>query len=585
MGDIQMQRNENDTLPFLVDSLVTRAIPLFPASLKTTKGTKWGYINNKGNFIIKPRYDFAQDFQRNGLAIVSVKSQSGIINTSGEFVVKPKYNSISSFSEGRAIVITKQGFQVINEKGQKLTKKAYHFISSYKNGRAIFSGTDSKNTYRYGYLDRSGDEVIPLTYLSASDFQNGRAVVQLKENEFALIDPRGKITEKYLHPFVGHYGEGLLAFQQEKEGFYGYMNEKGKVVIPPKFKNVQAFHDGVAIVNDSKDYLYYYGLINKKGEYIFKPEYHDIHLLGENRLAVGQAINKEKPYLGLTYAIADYHGQFLTEFIYDHVLPFDKGYASVATNEETFFIDKNGKKAHHLPVIKGSGSMFLEGSVIKAVVNMRTYYLDKLGHIIWEQNRIIPLTNKIKLIEHLYQPNKDYIIYYPKLQGMMTKEREVNKKLEDLAKVDVKPDTSYSGDFSIEFFKNHLLVLELYGYEYPFGAAHGMPTKVYPHLDLITGEFYELGDLFKPNRDYVKVLSEIIGHQIKTNEQYSYVFPDSYKGISENQPFYVNQHALMIYFPPYEIAPYVAGFPTFTIPFTEIDAIIDKQGPFWRSFH
>jgi hypothetical protein len=77
----------------------------------------------------------------------------------------------------------------------------------------------------------------------------------------------------------------------------------------------------------------------------------------------------------------------------------------------------------------------------------------------------------------------------------------------------------------------------------------------------------------------------MVGKQIQTNLEYSYVFPNSYKGIKVDQPFYVKEDELYIYFNPYEIAPYVAGFPTFKIPFSEIINILDITGEFWKSFH
>jgi len=93
-----------------------------------------------------------------------------------------------------------------------------------------------------------------------------------------------------------------------------------------------------------------------------------------------------------------------------------------------------------------------------------------------------------------------------------------------------------------------------------------MPTQVFPHIDLVSGQFYQLEDLFKEGSPYVVVLSKIIERQIKEDPKYSYVFPDAYQGIRKNQPFYVGRNALYIYFEPYEIAPYAAGFVTFRIP-------------------
>jgi hypothetical protein len=81
------------------------------------------------------------------------------------------------------------------------------------------------------------------------------------------------------------------------------------------------------------------------------------------------------------------------------------------------------------------------------------------------------------------------------------------------------------------------------------------------------------------------VISEIIGDQIKNDDQYSYIFPDEYKGIKADQPFFIRENELNVYFVPYDIAPYAAGFPTFTIPFNELNTIINLRGEFWRSFH
>lgn len=60
---------------------------------------------------------------------------------------------------------------------------------------------------------------------------------------------------------------------------------------------------------------------------------------------------------------------------------------------------------------------------------------------------------------------------------------------------------------------------------------------------------------------------------------------DSYDGISSDQQFYITDKGLNLYFQPYEIAPYSAGFPTFMVTFEEIGDIIDKKGDFWKSFN
>jgi hypothetical protein len=526
--------------------------------------------------------------------VVQVKNRSGLINRLGHFVVAPKYSTIATFSEGRAVVMDDQGFWVMDDQGSIITPKPHDYIGMYQEGRALFTGTDAAGTYLYGYLDREGKEVIPLQYQSATDFTGGKAVVQINEREYALIGPHGERLQTYPYAYVGPLGEGLLAFKRNAHDPIGYMDEQGRVVIQPQFSGAQPFGSGRAVVNTAKNdaLINQYGLIDKNGTFIIKPEYNDIEMLGEGRVAVGKAKDMQKPYLGSKYAIADTDGRFLTDFLYNHVTNYKNGAASADDDESTFFLDRSGQVVKHLPIIRGSGTLSMEGDVIRAVVDQRTSYYDRSGRLIWRSNTIIPLTEQYRVIEEKYAPHKDYYVYYPRIEGMenTTAQERVNQRVKELSQVkpidrDAQLDYSYSGDFSVTFFKKHLLVLELTGYSYPFGAAHGMPSKVYAHVDLTNGNMYELKDLFKPGSNYVHVLGEIIGNQIKTNPEYAYVFPGSYKGIQADQPFYVKEDALFIFFNPYEIAPYAAGFPTFRIPFADIMSIIDGDGAFWRAFH
>jgi hypothetical protein len=572
-------------------SFRVKGIDLFPASIKEIGGKQWGYINHKGNFVTPVKYEDAQDFQSNGLAAVKIKGEYGLINQFGQFIVHPQYSFINPFSESRAIVMDEKGFKVINERGKVLTSKVYSYISNYQNGRALFAGTAENGRYLYGFLNKQGKEVIPLKYESATDFNGGKAVVKVAEGKYDLIDLNGKTLESFSNAFVGALSEGLMAFQQEAGGKFGYLNEKGEVVIEPSFTGAQTFKNGRAVVNIDETF-FKYGLIDHTGKYIIEPIYNDISLLGENRVALGKAIDEKIPFAGSKYAIADLNGRILTEFKYVNVMDYKNDYASASDTKNTFFIDKHGKVAPNLPIAKGNGTLSMEGALIKGNIDMRLRYYNPKGTLVWSQNQIIPLNNRFRVIERKYNPNKDYLVYYPEIQGMRFEamQKKVNQKLAQLSGVkEIDPnkqlESSYNGDYEVYFFKNRLVELEMNGYDFPFGAAHGMPLKVYAHVDLESGVFYQLRDLFKPNSSYVEVLSGIIGEQIKNDPQYSYVFPNTYKGIAPDQPFYLDATNLYIYFTPYDIAPYVAGFPTFTIPFSEIGQIINKDGAFWRAFH
>ncbi|WP_240041286.1 WG repeat-containing protein [Paenibacillus ginsengarvi] len=569
-----------------------RAIPLYPVLVKTAKGNLYGYINDQGNVVIPPQYEYALDFQPNGLAVVQAGNKQGVINASGRYVVRPVYDSVSSFSEGLASVIDGQGFRVIDETGRLVTPKAYSFIGTYRDGRAVFSQTGADGQSRYGYLDREGKEAIPARYLEANDFAGGKAVVKVKDGEYALIDKDGKSLAVYPYAFVGSMGDGLLAFQKEANGKYGYIDEKGTVIIPPRFTSAMPFEGGFAVVNTAEDYNNHYGLINKNGSFVIPAEYNEVEQLGEGRVAVGKATDPSRPYIGSSFALADTSGRLLTDFRFTNITDYKDGYASVSDKKETYWIDHNGNRATLLPAMPGSGTMAFIGNLISANVDLRLFYFDRAGKMVWKPNTTIPLAPPYAVREEKFKPNKDYLVYYPQVEGMADKKAEesVNRKLKQLSAVKpVPPDSqleaSYTGDFAVTFFRDKLLVLKLEGYNFPFGAAHGMPSREYVHLNLATGDMYELKDLFKPGSPYVKRISDIIAHQIATDPKYSYVFPGSFKQIAPNQLFYVTENALHILFQPYEIAPYAAGFPEFTIPYAELTDIIDTNGSFWKSFH
>ncbi|NMO95680.1 WG repeat-containing protein [Paenibacillus lemnae] len=570
---------------------------LFPISVMTISGTRWGYMDALGNVRLKPVWEDARDFQPNGLAVVVKSGHAGVINLEGQYVVQPVYDSINPFSEERAIVVDAEGFKMMNEQGVILTKRAYPFIADVENGRAVFNQAASdpagESGTKYGYLDASGNEVISAHFISANDFQHGKAVVQVRDHQYALIDRDGHQLAVYPYAYVGPLGDGLLAFQKETSGTYGYIDERGNIVIQPGFTSALPFKGGQAIVNTARDYKSSYGVINSQGDYIIQPAYNDIQALGEQRYALGKAIDPEQPFIGSIYAIADAEGRRLTDFKYREVSTYRNGLVSVSDGRQTYLLNLRGRPAPGYPQVEGSGTMEAAApDLIKVYVDRRLSYVNRTGRIIWRQNTIVPLAPPYSVREEKYKPNRDYLVYYPQVEGLSdpSQQRALNAKLKMLSQVKPIPaekqlDYTYTGDFEITFYQKQLLQIQLTGYNYPAGAAHGMPSIVYAIIHLSDGQLYELKDLFKPNSNYVQVLSGIVGDQIKNDPQYAYVFPDTYKGISPDQPFFVSEDALHLYFNPYDIGPYAAGFPTFTIPFAQIKDIIDMEGSFWRAFH
>lgn len=108
-------------------------------------------------------------------------------------------------------------------------------------------------------------------------------------------------------------------------------------------------------------------------------------------------------------------------------------------------------------------------------------------------------------------------------------------------------------------------------YQYT-GGAHGMTERIAYNIDLATGADIALADLFTTDYEYKEAIDQFIQKEI-TNRPGDF-FPSGdmgFNGISDEQPFYLTDSKLVIYFSLYEIAPYAAGFPEFEIPLSYLN--------------
>lgn len=562
---------------------------LFPAMERSSQGNRYGYINEKGKWIVKPEYERAYPFS-DEIGIIVKDDLYGLVNRQGKQILALTYQSIAPFEDERAVVVTDQGMGIIDTQGKLLTKSFYAYVDNYQDGAAIIGVGQKDGTMRYGYLNEKGEEMIAPIYKVANAFQDEKALVQGTDEKYHLIDKIGKILETFDAAIAYGYNDNRIVFGTSIGGLLGYMDDKGQVVIPPMYQSASPFKEHVAIVNTSTDYKEEMGLIDEQGKYIYPNTYNDILYLGEGRVALGKAINTEKPYIGSLYAIGDTKGNSLTDFIYYGVSEYEDGMASAYDDTNTYFIDLQGNKVSSLPTVAGTGTLVKEDNVIEADTDYQTSYLTPEGKVIYETNNLIKLGKNYAIQVKKEKTNRNYLAYVPQIQGMKNQEAQekVNKQLNTWSQselIDAKEvaDSTYYSDFEVTYYKKNLLVLKMLSATYPFGAAHPMPTLKTPVINLVTGEIYKLEDLFNTQKDWKGELNPLLQEMAKKEPISDTLFPDAKVEIGENQPFYVDNEALYIYYPPYEIGPYSSGVITFRIPFAAINSIVNQEGSLWQA--
>jgi hypothetical protein len=141
------------------------------------------------------------------------------------------------------------------------------------------------------------------------------------------------------------------------------------------------------------------------------------------------------------------------------------------------------------------------------------------------------------------------------------------------------PTMEVTGEYELKLHEKKLLSLLYENYGYAKHAAHGLTYKSSQTFNLEDGTEYALSDLFKPGSDYIGRISEIVKRQFKERD---IPMLTEFTAIRADQDFYLTDKALGIYFQLYEYTPYVYGFPTFEIPYSELADIIDMEGPIGR---
>lgn len=237
-------------------------------------------LDNKGKIIFNENlmYNIKSDyFEKDSLLVyeksIGSKKLQGLVGLDNTIVVEPIYDNIYFIEDKDFFVVKKNNkYGFINKSGKEVIPLIYDNVAFN-----ITEGLISvKQKNKCGFINRNNEIIIPFEYDEAYPFFDGIAFVK-KENLYGGIDMNNKIKVKFSveeneFPF---YSNNLSMFK--KEGKYGYINKKGKIVIPAIYDYAYPFVKGMAYVElNGKS-----GFINKKGKEIIPIKYNQLWLESE----------------------------------------------------------------------------------------------------------------------------------------------------------------------------------------------------------------------------------------------------------------------------------------------------------------
>ena len=303
---------------------------------------KYGYINSKGDTVIKPIYEFGTEFE-DGFATVVLARKYGTININGKVLVPIKYDVFYNYTDGMAMV---------------------------------------KLDYKYGFVNRAGKEVVPLKYDEALPFNDGLAIVKLNNRE-GYIDTTGKIIIPLQYQNVGYFYEGLAGVK--KWGKWGFIDKQGNTIIPFNYDVAGQFINGFANVelNGKKFKINYAGEYN--GSLVKKVS---TPLMQEPlKKTVEQAVPVQDIFAFKNtdgkYGYRNNAGKIIIEPIYENAWPFGEGLAAVRLNDKVGIIDSSGNTI--LPFVykqlADKGPKAFEHGLLLITKTGPLKYIDKSGNI------------------------------------------------------------------------------------------------------------------------------------------------------------------------------------------------------------
>lgn len=244
--------------------------------------------------------------------------------------------------------VTRYG--LLDEKTQKiiLPMKYESIYSAYEDGLYIVEDT----LERFGlYSAKTNKFLVEPMYNKVDAFSEGLATVQKKvrgndgydDYLYGAVDKKGKLVITDTFPFLGNCRDGLLCFEQNNK--FGFINAQSKMVIPPVYKEISNFANGLAPVALASSFKY--GYINAQNEFVVEPKYANAETFynGYATVHASKEYGSTKGSYGKdNVGVIDTKGNEVIPPVYEYVsIKKDGGIFSVMKNDKFGLIDSTGK--------------------------------------------------------------------------------------------------------------------------------------------------------------------------------------------------------------------------------------------------
>lgn len=297
----------------------------------------------------------------------------------GKVAVDFKYDEVRKFSEEMAAVKVSGKWGFINKSGKEVIAPVYRVVSDFENGFARVNQNGS-----WGCINKEGKIIIPIKYEALLNFSEGLAGALdgfFIFTEAGYLDMFGNTAIPFKYGVVGSFSGGLAPVSLS--GKYGFIDRNGNEIIPFEYDDACAFH-GYNIVPVKKNGKW--GAIDSRGTEVIPFKYDDIFKKSDsaNRYVhKGFREGMLSVKLNGKWGYVNQYGVEVVPMLFDEVATFFRGgMASVRLNDKWGYVNLSGDIVAQ-PKYDDANDFFDELTSVS--LNGKWGYVDKAG------KEIIPL--------------------------------------------------------------------------------------------------------------------------------------------------------------------------------------------------
>jgi WG containing repeat len=256
---------------------------------------KYGYIDKSNKLIVPFLYEVQQNFS-DGLAMAKrvYNGKVSYLNTKGETVIAEKYDNGTLFIDGLAYInigakekslyggLEGGKWGVIDKTGKEIIPIVYDKIYEIKNGLTVVAIGKYPNEKK-GLIGKDGKIILPVEYYDIKILKDRVVANRVFVGPYVLFNYSGKQLGDFtwhLFDIFPDYAEGLLRVQEvsnNKLGKVGAIDANGVLKIPFIYSSIGQFYDGLAtVIVDNK-----FGAIDKTGKIVIPAQYDEMNSFSE----------------------------------------------------------------------------------------------------------------------------------------------------------------------------------------------------------------------------------------------------------------------------------------------------------------